>query len=50
MTEKQYAILLNLYHEYNAAFISLNAKIQDAFYDVLFARKGFISSPNPSTV
>ena len=50
MTEKQYQLLLNLYHEYNAAFISLAPSIQDAFYDLLFARKGFISSATPATV
>lgn len=45
MTEKQYQLLLALYHEYNEAFISLSATVQDAFYDCLYARKGFVPSP-----
>lgn len=47
MTHLQYKLLLKLYHNYNAAFISLDSKIQDAYYDILFGRKGYIPSPTP---
>jgi hypothetical protein len=41
MTEKQYYLLLDLYHEYNDAFRSLPQSIQDAYYDILFGRAIF---------
>lgn len=39
MTRKQYAILLELFHQYNAAFQSLDEKIKELFFDYLYCRK-----------
>ena len=39
MTEYQFTILLNLYHEFREAFVSLDQKIKDEFYDKLFDKK-----------
>lgn len=47
LTEQQYLILLNLYHNYNDAFITLNGNIQDAFYSRVMDRKGFVPTPTP---
>jgi hypothetical protein len=38
MTKKQYFLLLDLYHEFNAAFISLDSRIQDAYYAILMGK------------
>ena len=48
MNAKQYQTLLDLYHNYNEAFITLDSHIQDAFYNILFERKGFVPSPTPT--
>lgn len=36
MTEKQYSILLLLYHDYHEAFESLSQEIRDKFYRKLY--------------
>lgn len=50
MTEQQYQTLLSLYHNHNhnEAFITLATHIKDAFYDLLYDRKGFIPFPTPT--
>lgn len=38
MTEKQYQALLNLYHDYQDAFLVLPLEIRSKFYDRLYSR------------
>lgn len=38
LTDKQYSILLNLYHELNEAFLVLPQPVLDAFYTRLYAK------------
>lgn len=38
MTKKQYFLLLELYNKFNAAFISLDTRIQDAYYAILMGK------------
>lgn len=45
MTEKQYLLVLNLYHDYEEAFLSLGESVKEQFFDLLFSRKGFIPTP-----
>lgn len=37
LTDKQYEIVLNLYHELNAEFYRLSEKVRFAFYRRLYA-------------
>lgn len=38
MSDKQYAILLDLFHEYNEAFLSLSNEVKAKFYEKLYAK------------
>lgn len=38
VTEKQYQALLNLYHDYQDAFLVLPLEIRSKFYDRLYSR------------
>lgn len=38
MSDKQYAILLDLFHEYNEAFLTLSQEVKAAFYARLHAK------------
>lgn len=38
LTEKQYRILLDLYNEFNEAFLSLADHIKEAFYRRLYQK------------
>jgi len=48
MTEKQYQILLELYHEYNEAFECLSAEIKTKYYNLLYHQAHY--KPYVSTV
>jgi hypothetical protein len=38
MSEKQYQVLLDLFHEYNEAFLSLSQEIRTKFYARLYQK------------
>ena len=38
MTEKQFQILLQLYHEYNEVFLSLSDEVKDLYYARLYRK------------
>ena len=38
LTDKQYAVLLDLFHELNDAFLALPQQYRDAFYSRLHGR------------
>jgi hypothetical protein len=39
LTDKQYALLLDLYHEFNLAFYSLDPAIRSAYFKRLYQGK-----------
>lgn len=38
MSDKQYQVLLDLYHEFNEAFLTLDQAVKSAFFDRLYAK------------
>ena len=38
MSEKQYQILLDLFHEYHDAFLTLSQEVKAKFYEKLYAK------------
>lgn len=38
MSDKQYQILLDLFHEFNEAFLTLSPEVKSAFYARLHAK------------
>ena len=42
MTEKEYNIILNLFHEFNEDFYLIRQSVRDNFYDILYGRKKVI--------